>query len=71
MYLPMRQIISVVLAATVTFGCLWYLYQQFFVAESFGGMLGYAAIFFLAVGVYWLVADLRSLIAMDYLEDDE
>ena len=71
MYLPMRQIISVVLAATVTFGCLWYLYQQFFVAENFGGMFGYAAIFFLAVGVYWLVADLRSLIAMEPMEGDE
>ena len=71
MYLPMRQIISVAVAAIITFGCLWFLYQQFFVAESFGGMLGYAAIFFLAVGVYWLVADLRSLIAMEPMEGDE
>jgi hypothetical protein len=58
----MRQIYSVAVAATLTFGCLWYLGWQYFVAERIGGIDGFVAIFFLAFGAYWLVGDLRTLL---------
>ena len=67
----MRRIISVAVAATITFGCLWFLGWQFLVAERFGGLPGYAAVFFLAVGGYWLVADLKILLGMKPMEGDE
>ena len=67
----MRQIYSVAVAATLTFGCLWYLGWRYFVAERIGGMDGFGAIFFLAFGAYWLVADLRTLLGMKPLDGEE